>query len=32
LARKGKVTLLYAAKDEAHSNAQALREILRKRH
>jgi uncharacterized protein YeaO (DUF488 family) len=29
-ARKGKVTLLYGARDEAHNNAVALREFLQK--
>ena len=28
LAARGRVTLLYAAKDEAHNNARALREFL----
>jgi uncharacterized protein YeaO (DUF488 family) len=31
-ARKGAVTLLYAAKDEVHNNAAALREYLYARH
>lgn len=30
--RAGKVTLLYAAHDEAHNNAVVLRDYLRKRH
>jgi uncharacterized protein YeaO (DUF488 family) len=30
MARKGRVTLLYAAKDEAMNNARALRDYLRK--
>jgi uncharacterized protein YeaO (DUF488 family) len=30
-ARNGRVTLIYGAKDEAHNNAEALRDYLRKK-